>query len=115
MEPHALDRTRCAVCGTPHKDPAFAATYVTLVCRECESRSVNSDGDTPFIPQPELVKKDGERVMMMPGDWGDNPLFIDGHKCWRRYKFGGWVTMRDYWDSPEIGDFYEHIFRHKGL
>ncbi len=48
---------------------------------------------------------------MLGGNWGDNPVFIDGHKCWRRYKFGGWVTFRDFWDNSDIGDFYDHVFQ----
>ena len=108
-----IDTTRCAICGALHQDPEFAASYVTLVCGECESRAVNAQGETPFHSSAELVEEDGKQVLHLGGDFGDNPVFIDGHKCWRRYKFGGYVTMRDVWGTSNIGDFYDCMSRHR--
>ena len=72
---------------------------------------VNAEGEVPFLSSSEIVERDGKQILMLGGDWGDNPVFIDGHKCWRRYKFGGWVTLRDFWDISDIGDFYDHVFQ----
>jgi hypothetical protein len=38
-------------------------------------------------------------------DSGDNPVFIDGVKRRRRYRFGGYSTMRDDFDCDDIGEF----------
>jgi hypothetical protein len=32
---------------------------------------------------------------------------IDGIKCWRCYRYGGYVTMRDDHDCADIGQFYD--------
>ena len=81
----------CSICGS--KLTEFHRNYPNPICRECDSRAVNSKGEMP------------EWHSM--GDCGDNPVFIDGIKCWRRYRFGGYITMRDFLDCQDDREFFE--------
>lgn len=87
---------KCSICGEDIKDSNFASHYPNFVCRECETRAFNVNEELPHHDSG--------------GDCGDNPVFIDGIKCWRRYRFGGYITMRDDFDCADILEFYE---RHK--
>ncbi len=85
----------CSICQldlTKDYSDGFSRSYPNMVCRRCSRKAVNNTGNKP--------------IHHSMGDGGDNPVFIDGFKCWRRYKFGGFVTMRDHHDSPSIFDFY---------
>jgi hypothetical protein len=94
-DPASIDGTRCAICDRPHENPDFASNYVTMVCSECDSRAVNIAGNPPLW----------ESMY----DSGENPVFVDGHQCWRRYRFGGYVTMRDCWNTESLEVFYDII------
>ena len=72
---------KCSICKQELADPVFARNYPNFVCRTCDARAVNVNGDKPNH--------------ISWADDGDNPVFIDGIRCWRLYKFGGFVTMRD--------------------
>jgi hypothetical protein len=83
----------CSICGKALPDPAFTRNYPNYVCRECDARAVNSRGETP--------------EWFSQHDSGENPVFIDGKKCWRRYRYGGYITMLDDMDRNDIGEFYD--------
>jgi len=96
----------CPICGS--KGGGNDSTYPNLVCDECDERAVNEEGMEPWHgwpPGEEPESEDG--TTRMAPDRGENPVFIDGKKCWRRYRFGGWVTMMDEHDCDSIDEFYE--------
>jgi DNA-directed RNA polymerase subunit RPC12/RpoP len=83
----------CSICGNDLFDPSFASNYPNFVCHDCGSRAVNIGCKTPEWNSQH--------------DSGENPVFIDGKKCWRRYRYGGYITMLDDMDCSDIGEFYE--------
>ena len=81
----------------PHlasRDANFALAYPNLVCPECQDDVVNTDGESP--------------IHLSWDDDGDNAVFLDGIKCRRRYKFGGYRTMGDVHDFPTLAEFYRY-------
>jgi hypothetical protein len=96
----------CPICGG--ESGGNHATYPNLVCDECDQQAVNENGDKPWHgwPPGEEPESEGETIQI-PLDQGENPVFINGEKCWRRYRFGGWVTMKDGHDCESLKEFYE--------
>lgn len=88
----------CAICGDSFDQytPDFASDYPNLVCVHCDQEATNDSGDEPFHK---------DRI-----DRGENPVFIDGQQCWRRYRFGGWITLRDDHDCDDLEEFYDKHF-----
>lgn len=97
----------CSVCGAELPDPGFALNYPNFVCDECNSRAVNADGEDPWHGWPPGEEPDTEPgVIRMAPDHGENPVYIDGIKCWRRYRFGGHIAFRDTFDCNSLEEFY---------
>ncbi len=87
----------CPICSedlAKDFDVEFAANYRGLVCRSCDERALDAEG--------QIARTGG---LGNYGEDGDNPVFIDTVKCWRRYRFGGWVTMVDPYDSDSLEQF----------
>ena len=100
--PEAGPDVLCGVCQLPLRPAAPTFSYPSLgqrypgaVCRTCSDKAVNEAGE--------------RAVHHVNADWGDNPVFIDGNKCWRWYRVGKCITMRDYWESPSADEFFGHI------
>ena len=95
----------CPICRdgplTPREE------FPVRVCEECDQRAVNADGDTPWVGYPpDKQPERDESDSVAPPDDGENPVFINGYKCWRRYRFGGWKTYLDYYDCDTLREFY---------
>jgi hypothetical protein len=87
----------CRICDVPHEDQEFGENYRNyLICDVCGRRAVTANGKEPY--------HDGG------SDDGDNPLFIDGIKVWRRYKFGGYIDLLDEHDCEEVMEYYRKHF-----
>ena len=111
--------SNCSICNSKlDYDKSFIKSYPNLVCSKCDEKAVSENNllakhageDPQFIKyaKKESKKKD---TFIMPPDGGDNPVYIEGKKCWRRYRFGGWITMYDPDDLSTEKEFYNKHFR----
>lgn len=98
---------RCSICGTPDTDADHLPTgYANPVCKACDRLAVTEPDEpmTDWEPgiDPEVQPGVSDRS---PEHW-DNPVYIAGVKCWRRYK-GGHITRRDAFDCDSLEEFQE--------
>lgn len=109
LYPAGEEQTECAICGGPLYIPLHE-TYANLVCEQCDRRAVAADGEEAKVGaeyREKVREQRGIDDVNVPSDSGDNPVFIDGKKCWRRYKLGGHVTRLDQFDCDDIWEFRE--------
>ncbi len=86
-------KNECAICGMAVTGflARFIAEYPHVVCGECKARAINSYGQRP------------ERSAAYDSS---TPVFIDGLKCWRQWRFSNYVMMRDFYDCNTRDEFY---------
>ena len=83
----------CSICGDRF-DHLLSTTYANPICDDCDTRAVTEPG--------------------VPARKGDNPVFIDGIRCFRRYKMGGWLSQRDTLGCDDYEDFYDTHYDDSG-
>lgn len=100
---------RCAICGTPNVDAHnLPVGYANPVCGPCDELAVNKKRSEPWTgwkPGNEPESEPG--VIQLAPDQGENPVYIAGVKCWRRYRFGGHITRRDAFDCDSLEEFQQ--------
>ena len=83
----------CAICGDSIDDGPLS-TYANPVCRDCDTRAVSEPG--------------------VPAEKEDNPVYVDGIRCFRRYRHGGLVSQRDALGCDDYTEFYERHYDDAG-
>lgn len=115
-----MKRLTCFICHSPSSAPAG---YPNAVCKSCDNKATTSEGAKPWHSSDRLIDPGkpatyrrfdpvtGKTVRVVNldimGDDGSNPVTIGGIQCWRRYKFGGWITMADPHNCTTLDEFYE--------
>ncbi|MFC1528024.1 hypothetical protein ACFL5D_04720 [Candidatus Neomarinimicrobiota bacterium] len=84
----------------------ISKNYYKMICHSCDSKALNKSGKkSKYLDEYYPVE-----VFPFGSDDGDNPVFWDGQKCWRRFKFGGYVTIMYDLDCDTLEDFYDRTF-----
>ena len=104
----------CSICGGSLGElGGWEVDYPGLVCRACDNRALDERGRRWIEAAPFIPAKPGT----VPGYDIEipNPVYVDGIRCWRRYRFGGFLTTRDPADSKTLEEFYENsgMFRRR--
>lgn len=82
----------CAVCNRSLAAPF--CQYANAICPDCGIRALTREGLKPVrnTSQDETV-----------------PVYVDGHKCWRQWRYATYVLMRDVYDSESRVQFYTRV------
>ena len=100
----------CPICGGEVE--GNTDTYLNLVCDDCDERAVSEDREPAKYGFEYLNREhDSDGGIQVEPDTGTNPAFIDGEKCWRRYRLGGWMTIVDEHGCDSLEEFYRKHMR----
>lgn len=110
LNPHAqlAGAQRCSVCQQPFSTPKF--DHPNIVCESCEGN----------IEPYRSVTKDDENTRVNGNDGATDsgleptPVSIKNTKCWRQFRFGELVTMRDAHDCDTYAEFLQQHFTRDG-
>ena len=106
----------CSICKKKLSNPDLALYYPHAVCEECDKKAILKDGclSSKWVSErlEKLRSEDpyGYKDKIMLGDAGPNPVYINGRKCWRRYRLASWVTMIDVHNSRTLEEFEQNNF-----
>ena len=92
----------CSVCGEEPVASTLAMRYPNVVCEQCSNQAVDQEGESVPSQSSGNVRV-GDAVPKRPVE--PNPVFIEGHKCWRLYRSEGGVTLRDAHDCSTLDEF----------
>lgn len=82
----------CSICLVDVDNPI---PYPWVTCWRCDEAAKNNEG---------------KKATSEPNhDDGDNPVFINGVRCWRRYRFGVHATMRGMIAANDVGTFMTRV------
>lgn len=102
----SVETVHCAMCGATAEEVELPTGYANPVCDGCDGLAVNRDGAEPWDGwRPGEKPEFDDNAIHLAPDQGENPVFIAGVKCWRRYRFGGWITRRDAFDCDSLEEF----------
>ena len=108
---------KCSICQKKVSNSNLPAYFPHYVCNECDERAVLEGGRLAskwFSSKVEKLRAQdpfGYKDTLLSSNTGPNPITIDGHKCWRRYRMGAWVTMKDVHNSKSLEEFEINNFR----
>ena len=109
--PEGEEQEVCAICEEPLYGIVISLTsaYPNVICKECDRHAVTEDGEEPkhgvAYMNREKTRSDNPDSISFTPNSGDNPVFINGNKCWRRYRHGGFITRLDQFDCDDIKEF----------
>jgi len=108
---------KCSICNKPIHNSNLPVYFPNYVCKECDKLALTSDGKkasqwfkdyiSVLRNKSSFIAKDA----IFEGVKGPNPVYIKGIKCWRRYRLGSWVTMKDVFNSRTLEEFEQNNFQ----
>ena len=107
---------RCSICNKKIVDSNLPAYFPHYVCQECDKLAVTQEGQlvlqlyNQHVSNLRTESPFGYKDILFDSNTGPNPVFIKGHKCWRRYRMGSWVTMKDVYNSRTLEEFEQNNF-----